>query len=653
MSALKTPLGARRTGLKLFASALVGLAALSTVSLATVQTASAASSTTTTITSSENPSNLGDTVMFTATVVGQTPTGSVSFYDGSVQLGSAPLALTSGNYEATFSTSLLTGGSHSVTADYPGDSLNAPSNSDPLTQLVYARQASDFSTTLNVQGLEGSSVQSVTMAEDFTNKRVRFDFFGAGDAPLFTVWEFFDKSEVYLAIPANGSAPETCNRVATSSTITPMFAWLTPSGATVTGSNTFQATDPVSVLTLGNSIYDLLTLLGAPSQIGPVSLSVEGNPAGTPETLTVGQPNGSVAFDFSLFTPGQPDAAGFSLPAACASPDTTSTTLQGAPLSGTVTIGSAFTGQLNASSLGVVPATSFTTTSTGGPVAVSPTGGISAPGTLPSGTYTVSGTDSDGFGFGTGVWSFTLAVVPGPVAGGSHLAATPDGTGYWVVGPSGTLTAHGSATNYGSEQGQTLNAPVVGIASTPDGRGYWLVAGDGGVFTFGDANFYGSMGGHKLNAPIVGLASSHDGRGYWLVASDGGVFSFGDANFYNSMGGRTLSAPVVGLAATPDGAGYWLVGADGGVFSFGDANFYGSTGALKLNAPVVGLAASLDGGGYWLVAADGGVFNFGDAPFAGSVGGRSVVPQAVIGLFGTNQGHGYTLVDQSGTASTF
>ncbi len=89
------------------------------------------------------------------------------------------------------------------------------------------------------------------------------------------------------------------------------------------------------------------------------------------------------------------------------------------------------------------------------------------------------------------------------------------------------------------------------MAATPDGKGYWLVAADGGIFTFGDAAFYGSEGGQHLNQPVVGMAPTPDGQGYWLVASDGGIFTFGDATFLGSEGGQHLNAPIVGMAATP------------------------------------------------------------------------------------------------------
>jgi hypothetical protein len=225
-----------------------------------------------------------------------------------------------------------------------------------------------------------------------------------------------------------------------------------------------------------------------------------------------------------------------------------------------------------------------------------------------------------------GIFSFGDAVFYGseggqplnaPIVG---MASTPDAGGYWEVASDGGIFSFGDAVFYGSEGGQHLNKPIVGMAATPDGRGYWEVASDGGIFSFGDAVFYGSEGGQPLNKPIVGMAATPDGRGYWEVASDGGIFSFGEAVFYGSEGGQPLNAPIVGMA-TPDGGGYWEVASDGGIFSFGDANFYGSQGGQPLNKPIVGMA-NPDGGGYWEVASDGGIFSFGDANFFGSEGGQ-------------------------------
>jgi Bacterial Ig-like domain (group 3)/FG-GAP-like repeat len=76
--------------------------------------------TTTTFTSSPNPSNVGQSVKFTATVAGQyggTPTGSVTFKDGQTVLSQVNL---SGGV-AQYSTSTLSKGKHHIYADYGGD----------------------------------------------------------------------------------------------------------------------------------------------------------------------------------------------------------------------------------------------------------------------------------------------------------------------------------------------------------------------------------------------------------------------------------------------------------------------------------------------------------------------------------------------------
>ncbi|HXA33484.1 MAG TPA: family 43 glycosylhydrolase [Acidimicrobiales bacterium] len=211
----------------------------------------------------------------------------------------------------------------------------------------------------------------------------------------------------------------------------------------------------------------------------------------------------------------------------------------------------------------------------------------------------------------------------------SAPAGGPDG--YRFVAGDGGIFTFGNLAFCGSEGGQHLNSPVVGMAATSSGGGYWEAASDGGIFTFGDATFHGSAGGEHLNQPVVGMAATPDGKGYWLVARDGGIFTYGDANFYGSAGGEHLNQPVVGMAATPDGGGYWLVASDGGIFTYGDANFYGSEGGQPLNQPVVGMAAAPGGAGYWEVAADGGIFAFGFAPFFGSTGGQHL-NQPVVGM---------------------
>ena len=78
--------------------------------------------TSTVVVSSGSPSLYGDAVTFTATVSPPTASGNVQFKDGTAVLGSGSL---SGGV-ATFQTLSLSGGTHSITAVYGGDSRASP-----------------------------------------------------------------------------------------------------------------------------------------------------------------------------------------------------------------------------------------------------------------------------------------------------------------------------------------------------------------------------------------------------------------------------------------------------------------------------------------------------------------------------------------------
>jgi hypothetical protein len=69
---------------------------------------------------SPNPSLPGQTVTFTVTISGSSPTGTVTFMDGATTLGTGTL---SGGV-ATLSTSALTAGTHAISAIYGGDTNN-------------------------------------------------------------------------------------------------------------------------------------------------------------------------------------------------------------------------------------------------------------------------------------------------------------------------------------------------------------------------------------------------------------------------------------------------------------------------------------------------------------------------------------------------
>jgi hypothetical protein len=94
-------------------------------------------STTITLVAKPNPANAGQTVTFTATVKAVapgagTPSGSVTFMDGTTVLGSAPLV----SGRATLATTTLARGSHTIMAVYSGDASFAASTSAGLAQTI-------------------------------------------------------------------------------------------------------------------------------------------------------------------------------------------------------------------------------------------------------------------------------------------------------------------------------------------------------------------------------------------------------------------------------------------------------------------------------------------------------------------------------------
>ena len=95
-------------------------------------------STITSLNQAKGPSVYGQAVTFTSTVTetisnGEVPTGTVTFLDGSVAVGTGQL---NAHGVATFCTLSLAVGTQSISASYSGDSANAPSTSTSLMQTV-------------------------------------------------------------------------------------------------------------------------------------------------------------------------------------------------------------------------------------------------------------------------------------------------------------------------------------------------------------------------------------------------------------------------------------------------------------------------------------------------------------------------------------
>ena len=102
--------------------------------------------TTTTLISSLTPAGLGANITFTASVTGNGggPTGTVQFLDGTNPLGTVTLSATN-PATASFSTTNLSVGTHSITAVYSGDALDGRSTSTPFTETI---QTATIATTI-------------------------------------------------------------------------------------------------------------------------------------------------------------------------------------------------------------------------------------------------------------------------------------------------------------------------------------------------------------------------------------------------------------------------------------------------------------------------------------------------------------------------
>ena len=113
--------------------------------------------TTTTLSSSVAAATYGQSVTFTATVTSPgTPTGTVAFLDGGTTIGNGTLS--SGT--ATFTTSALVVGTHTVTAVYGGDSNDYGSTSSAVTETV--TPAALTITAETISKVYGSSLPALT-----------------------------------------------------------------------------------------------------------------------------------------------------------------------------------------------------------------------------------------------------------------------------------------------------------------------------------------------------------------------------------------------------------------------------------------------------------------------------------------------------------
>lgn len=130
-------------------------------------------STTNTLTSSANPSIVGQSVTFTATITSKTsstPSGTVAFFDGGTALGS-PVTLNSSGVATVVDSNLTTAVNHTITAVYSGDATFDGSTSSALTQAVtdFTVAAGTLSPTSISPGSTSTSTITLTAVNGFNS----------------------------------------------------------------------------------------------------------------------------------------------------------------------------------------------------------------------------------------------------------------------------------------------------------------------------------------------------------------------------------------------------------------------------------------------------------------------------------------------------
>lgn len=227
-----------------------------------------ANASTTALVSSVNPSTFGSSVTFTATVSGSggTPSGTVVFKDGATTLGSSSV---NGGGLATFSTTALAAGSHTITAAYGGDSNYGASTSSAVTQVV-TQSASTAAVTSSVNPSNFGSPVTFTATVS-----------GTGGTPSGTV-TFKDGSTTLGTGTLNGSGQAT---LTTSALLAGSHSIIAVYGG---DTNFAPATSPVYSQVVGVNVATASVASSAnPSAIGwPVTFTATVTGTGVTGTVT-------------------------------------------------------------------------------------------------------------------------------------------------------------------------------------------------------------------------------------------------------------------------------------------------------------------------------------------------------------------------------
>jgi sugar lactone lactonase YvrE len=468
-----------------------------------VGTADALNSTTVVVTSTPNPSDYGQKVTFTATVTTGAGTGAltgtVTFYDGPTTLASN-VALGTGG-AATYTTSTLTVGSHTITATYSGDPSHFKGTSEnPVTQVVNEATATSLASSANPSVLGAS----VTFTATVTTPS------GGG-----------------VALPLTDTVTFTDTTTATTLCTVPLTLTGTTYSATCTTAALPQGQNSIIATYSGNpSIYILgstsATLTQDVQAASPITLNSNSNPSyyGNPVIFTVTVPTvGPLAATgtVSILEAGQ------------------------TPLIGTATLsGNPATGTFKISSLPV--GTDVITASYPGDV-----------------NYGVGASNTVSQVVNQATTATAVSSIPSTgIAGGAEAITATVTVTQGVSTPTGNVTFMDGATSLGSVPlASTLSGTATATVSPKLALGAHSI-----VATYaGDTDDAGSSGSLPLNVVQATTKTTLSTSGTpalvlsavtftATVASVGGGVPIGAVTFTDTFNGATVTLPCAG-ALTP------------------------------------------------------------------------------------------------------
>jgi hypothetical protein len=248
-----------------------------------------------TVATSGSPSTYGGAVTFTATI-SSGPTGTVTFYDGGVSIGTGSINGTT----ATLTTSSLIAGTHTITASWPGNSNYGAVTSGALSQIVNKATptvswstpaAITYGTALSSAQLDASS----TVAGAFTYSPAAGTVLKAGVQTLSVTFAPADSAD-YTAAAATVTLT-----VNSATQATPAISWTAPAAITYGTALSTKQLDATSTVA-GTFVYT--PAAGVLPKAGTQTLSVTFTPTDTTDyttatatvTLTVKQATPAVSW---------------------------------------------------------------------------------------------------------------------------------------------------------------------------------------------------------------------------------------------------------------------------------------------------------------------------------------------------------------------